>query len=52
MKLKDVLNNYKTAKKTAGETYSRADREVKRSARRDKRNFVAELTVEAEQAAR
>lgn len=53
-KLKDVLNNCKTraAKKTAGETYSRADREVKRSARRDKRNFVAKLTAEAEEAAR
>lgn len=53
-KLKDVLNNCQTraAKKTAGETYSRADREVKRSARRDKRNFVAKLTAEAEEAER
>ena len=40
--LKDVLNNSKTraSKQRAQKQYSAADREVKNSARRDKREFV------------
>ena len=52
--LKDVLNNSKTraSKQRAQKQYSAADREVKNSARRDKREFVSKMAAEAEEAAR
>ena len=52
--LKDVLNNSKSraSKQRVQEQYSAADREVKNSARRDKREFVSKMAAEAEEAAR
>ena len=50
---KEKLNNSKTraAKQAASVQYSKANREVKNSARRDKRAFVENLAQEAEEAA-
>ena len=52
--LKESLNNTKTraAKQKAQHEYTQADKEVKNSARKDKRNFITTLTSEAEEAAR
>ena len=52
--LKEDLNNSKTraAKQKAQKYYSEADKEVKKGARHDKREFIAKITSEAEQAAR
>lgn len=51
--LKNKLNNsrIRAVKQTVWEAYTRTNRKVKRSARRDKRNFVAKLTAEGEKAA-
>ena len=53
-KLKEYLNNSKTraAKQKAQHEYTQADKEVKHSARKDKRNFITTLTSEAGEAAR
>ena len=52
--LEDEVNNSKTraAKQKAQKDYSEEDKEVKISARHDKREFVARITSAAEQAAR
>ena len=52
--LKERLNNSRTraTKQKAQEEYTIADKEVKNSARRDKREFISTLTSEAEEAAR
>ncbi|CAG2248329.1 unnamed protein product [Mytilus edulis] len=52
--IKNILNNSKTrsAKQLASEEYTIANKDVRNSARRDKRAFVDKLTAEAEEAAR
>ena len=51
--LKNVLNNSKTkaSKQQATKRYSEADKDVKTSARRDKRAYIETLAKEAEEAA-
>ncbi|CAG2252724.1 unnamed protein product [Mytilus edulis] len=52
--IKNILNNSKTrsAKQSASREYTIANKDVRNSARRDKRAFVDKLTAEAEEAAR
>ena len=52
--LKKVLNNSKarSAKQIASKAYTEANKEVKSSARKDRRAFVDKLTEETEEAAR
>ncbi|XP_071171614.1 craniofacial development protein 2-like [Mytilus edulis] len=52
--IKNILNNSKTrsAKQSAPREYTIANKDVRNSARRDKRAFVDKLTTEAEEAAR
>ncbi|CAC5404203.1 unnamed protein product [Mytilus coruscus] len=51
---KNILNNSNTrsAKQSASREYTTANKDVRNSARRDKRAFVDKLTAEAEEAAR